>query len=216
LAETSTPERPSPLQNRVAPTGAIEAVAARGLFTGNRGVLHGDDFRLKPARWKHRNWICCALEFKGRWRRVMTPRRWTELFFLDEATAFAAGHRPCAECRRAAYNAWMDALAAGLGRSRPAAQAVDALLHAERAEPGARRLRRHDARLEDLPPGSFILTDAGPMLVLDDRLLPWTHHGYGAPSPRPPTGPVRLLTPPATVAAFRAGYAPLLHPSAEA
>jgi len=211
-----SPSRPSPLQNRVAPTGEIEAAAARGLFTGNRGVLHDDGFRLGPARWKHRNWIVCRLAFKGRWRAVMSPRRWTELFFLDEAVAFAAGHRPCAECRRAAYDAWMDALAAGLASPRPRALEADALLHAERAEPGARRLRRHRTRLEDLPDGAFVLTDAGAAaLVLEDRLLPWTHDGYAAPLPRRP-GAVTLLTPPATVAALRAGYRPCLHPTAGA
>lgn len=216
MALQSERSRPSPLQNRVAPTGEIEAVAARGLFTGNRGVLHDDAFRLGAARWKHKNWIVCVLEFKGRWRPVMRPRRWTELFFLDEAVAFAAGHRPCAECRRAAYNAWMTAYAAGAGRSRPSAGDLDKLLHADRAIPGARRLRRHDARLEDLPDGAFVLTDAGaPALVRGDRLLPWSHDGYGAPTPRRP-GRVLLLTPPATVAALRAGYPVALHPSVEA
>jgi len=208
--------RPSPLQNRVAPTGEIAAVSARGMFTGNRGVLHDDAFTLKPARWKHRNWIICALAFRDRWRAVMTPRRWTELFFLDEAVAFAAGHRPCAECRRAAYNAWMDALAEGRGAPRGSAGAADALLHGERAVPGARSLKRHQARLEDLPSGAFVLTAAGaPALVLEDRLLPWSHTGYGAPEPRG-AGPAVLLTPPASVAAFRAGYRPRLHPSANA
>lgn len=208
------PDRPSPLQNRVAPTGEIEAVAARGLFTGNRGVLHDDAYTLKPARWKHRNWIVCALDFKDRWRRVMTPRRWTELFFLDEAVALAAGHRPCAECRRAAYNAWMDALAAGLAQPRQSAQAVDALLHGQRAAPGARRLQRHAARLENLPDGAFVLTESGaPALTLGDRLLPWTHQGYGAPLPRRP-GRTIVLTPPATIASLAGGYRPVLHPSA--
>lgn len=208
--------RPSPLQNRVTPTGEIEAVDARGLFTGNRGVLHDDDYRLGPARWKHRNWIICVLEFKGRHREVMTPRRWTELFFLDEATAFAAGHRPCAECRRSAYNAWMDASAAGRGVTRPSAPEIDAVLHVERAVPGARRLRRHEAQLEDLPTGAFVLTDDGaPALVLADRLLPWTHLGYGVPLPRG-VGRAVTLTPPASLAALQAGYVPALHPTATA
>lgn len=208
-------ERPSPLQNRMSPAGNIEAVATRGLFTGNRGVLHDDAYRLKPARWKHRNWIICVLEFKGRWRRVMTPKRWTELFFLDEAVALAAGHRPCAECRRAAYNAWMDAYAAGAGVARPAAPEIDATLHGERAVPGARRLRRHECRLEDLPDGAFVLTEAGaPALVTDDRLLPWSFEGYG-PAIRRPTGRAVLLTPPASVASLRGGYRPTLHASAQ-
>lgn len=209
------PNRPSPLQNRVRPTGEIDAVDARGLFTGNRGVLHDEEFQLRPARWKHKNWIICALEFKGRWRAVMTPRRWTELFFLDEAVALAVGHRPCAECRRAAYNAWMDAYAEGSGRPRPRAQDLDKLLHAERAKPGARDLRRHTCRLEDLPDGAFVLAeDGGPALVKGDALHPWSHRGYGAPIRRP-AGEAVLLTPPASVAALRAGFAPVLHPSAE-
>ena len=209
-------DRPSPLQNRVTPEGAFEAVAARGLFTGNRGVLHDERYQMLPARWKHQNWIICALEFKGRWRRVMTPRRWTELFFLDEAVALAAGHRPCGECRRAAYNAWMDAMAAGRRIARPAAKDLDRMLHAERAIPGARAQRRHHARLEDLPDGAFVATEAtGPALVLGDRLLPWSHAGYGAPKPRP-QGATMLLTPPTSVAALRAGFAPVLHASAHA
>lgn len=207
-------ERPSPLQNRMTPLGEIEAVAARGRFTGNRGVLHDDAYRLLPARWKHRNWIICALAFRGRWRRVMTPRRWTELFFLDEATALAAGHRPCAECRRAAYDAWMDAAAEGTGLPRPRAADLDVRLHAERAEPGARRLRRHGVRLEDLPPGAFVVSaDGEPALVLEDSLLPWRHQGYGPPMPRR-AGATTLLTPPTSVAALRAGYRADLHPSA--
>lgn len=212
----SSLNRPSPLQNRMTPIGEIDAVAARGLFTGNRGVLHDDAYTLRPARWKHRNWIICVLQFKGRHRQVMTPRRWTELFFLDEAVAFAAGHRPCAECRRQAYNDWMAAFTDGLGRARPSAPEADAILHGQRAVPGARRLCRHTARLEDLPDGAFVLaTDDRPALVLGDRLLPWSHTGYGAPLPRSP-GSVALLTPPGSVAAFRAGYRPRLHPSAEA
>lgn len=188
---------------------------ARGLFTGNRGVLHDDAYQLRPARWKHRNWIICALSFKGRHRELMTPRRWTELFFLDEAVALAAGHRPCAECRRAAYNGWMAAYVAGAGVERPSAPEADAVLHGQRAEPGARRLRRHAAPMESLPDGSFVLAaDGAPCLVLGDTLRPWSHTGYG-PARGRPGGDAVLLTPPANVAALAGGYAPLLHPSAE-
>jgi hypothetical protein len=209
-------QRPSPLQNRVTPTGEIEAVPARGLYTGNRGVLHGDGYTLGAARWKHRNWIICALAFKGRRRALMTPRRWTELFFLDEAVALAAGHRPCAECRRAAYNSWMAAVTEGLGRPRPAAPEADRLLHQERAVPGARRLKTHVAAMAGLPDGAFVLTAEGqPALTLGDSLRPWTHFGYGPPVARP-KGQARLLTPPMNVAALRAGYRPTLHPSAAA
>lgn len=196
------------------PDGRIEVVRARGLFTGNRGVLHSPDKRLKPALWRHKNWIICALQFKGRHRQLMTPNRWTELFFLDEAVALAAGHRPCAECRRQAYNAWMDAMSTGAGVSRPSAPDVDKRLHAERAVPGARAMQTHQANLEDLPDGAFILApDTGaPAIVFDDRLTPWTHTGYGAPVRRG-AGVVTTLTPPTSVAALRGGYAPILHPS---
>lgn len=207
--------RPSPLQNRMTPDGKIEAVSARGLFTGNRGVLHGCDKRLKPWLWRHKNWVLCVLEFKGRHRELMTPKRWTELFFLDEAVALAAGHRPCAECRRQAFNAWMDAMSAGAGIARPSAPDLDKRLHSERAVPGARAMQTHRARLEDLPTGAFVLAPetGAPALVLEDRLLPWSHTGYGA-AMRRAAGPVVLLTPPTSVAALQGGYAPLLHPSA--
>lgn len=188
---------------------------ARGLFTGNRGVLHGTDKRLKPALWRHKNWIICALQFKGRHRTLMTPNRWTELFFLDEAVALAAGHRPCAECRRQAYNAWMDAMSVGAGCKRPSAPDLDKRLHRERAISGARAMQRHQAKLEDLPDGAFVFaphTDQ-PALVVGDRLLPWSHSGYGKPLKRKP-GAVTLITPPTSVAALNGGYAPLLHPSA--
>lgn len=213
---TGKPARPSPLQNRMTPEGALEAVPARGLFTGNRGVLHDGDFNIRPARWRHKNWIICALSFKGRHREIMTPRRWTELFFLDEATALAAGHRPCAECRRQAFNAYFDAFAEGAKRSRLKAPDLDAELHAERAVPGARRQRRHEASAEDLPDGAFVLDEGGaPGMLLDDAWLPWSHFGYGRPVPRPKGG-VMLLTPPGSVNALRAGFAPVLHPSAQA
>ena len=196
------------------PDGQIQAVSARGLFTGNRGVLHRPDKRLNPALWRHQSWIICALQFKGRHRQLMTPNRWTELFFLDEAVALAAGHRPCAECRRQAYNAWMDAMSAGAGGSRHSASDVDKRLHAERAIPGARAMQTRQAKLEDLPDGAFIRTpDMGaPALVLGDRLLPWTHMGYSKPVRRG-AGAVTTLTPPTSLAALRGGYAPLFHPS---
>jgi hypothetical protein len=198
------------------PTGSLDAVPARGLFTGNRGVLHNAQFEVQPARWKHRNWIICALSFKARHRAVMTPRRWTELFFLDESVALAVGHRPCAKCRRSAYNAWMDAASAGLGIQRPRAPEADALLHQERATPGARQLRQHPAQLGDLPDGAFVLTaDGAPALIQGESLVPWFHGGYGAPFARG-VGKTTLLTPPTNVAALRAGYRPQIHSSANA
>jgi len=207
--------RSSPLQNRMTPRGDLEAVPARGLFTGNRGVLHNEYFTVGPARWKHRNWIICALSFKDRHRAVMTPRRWTELFFLDEAVALAVGHRPCAECRWAAYNDWMDAASAEHPATRFRASEADAILHKERALPGARELRRHVMKLEDLPDGAFILTsDSVPALVRGKYIHPWSHTGYGAPARRG-FGESLLLTPPTNIAALRAGYRPHIHPSAQ-
>lgn len=200
------------LQNRVTPTGEILADPARGLFMGNRGVLHDDRQTLGAARWKHRNWVCCVLAFKGRRRPLMTPRRYTELFFLDEAVALAAGHRPCGECRRGDYNQFLDLWQASTGE-RPTAPELDRVLHAARAEPGARRLRRHAAEMAALPDGAFVLIADVPYLVRGDALLPYAPGGYGAPIRRP-AGPVVLLTPPPTVQVLNAGFWPVLHPSA--
>lgn len=195
-----------PLQNRVQPTGEIIAHPARGAFMGNRGILH-DAAGLHPKRrWAHQNWVCCRLSFKGRRRNLMAPRRYTELFFLDEAVAFAAGHRPCAECRREAYHAFRDCA----GISGLAAD-LDRHLHAERAVPRRYAQRRHalnDAR--GLPDGTFILApDLGAGVIVEGALHPYSPEGY-RPACALPEGPVMLLTPPTSVAAFRAGYRPQL------
>ena len=152
-----------PLQNRVLPTGEITAHPARGTLTGNRGILHRDDRTLGPARWTHKAWICCTLDWKGRRRAVMTGRTWTELFFLDEAVALAAGHRPCATCRRAAYRRFQTAWAAAFGTV-PRGPAMDAALHAARVAPDKTQLR-HSARLGTLPAGTFVLWHDRPHLV---------------------------------------------------
>ncbi len=200
-----------PRTNRVTPAGAIVAVADRGTFLGNRGVLHDSEGRIKRP-WRVRRWIVCELEFRGRRRAIMTPDRYTELFFLDEATALAAGHRPCFECRRARFQAFLEAWPHAIeGPSR--ADAVDAVLHAERVGPN-RSKRTHEAGLDDLPDGAFILQDDVPRLVLGGFLLAWTPGGYGKRTPRPRGGRAALLTPPSTVAAIRAGYEPVIHPSA--
>ena len=196
------------LRNRVQPDGQILAVPMRGLFTGNRGILHSADHTMGPALWKHRAWICCTLEWQNRRRPVMTGRNWTELFFLDEAVAMAAGHRPCAYCRRASYNAFTAAWGAALK-----APEMDAILHAARAQRGARRLKTHMAEAKALPAGTLITTDVTGLLT-QDALLPYTHHGYGPPIPRP-KGAVTVLTSPPMIAVLRGGYAPLLHPSAQ-
>lgn len=196
------------LQNRVQPDGQILAVPSRGLYTGNRGILHVADRVMGDALWKHRAWISCTLDWQGRKRELMTGRNWTELFFLDEAVAMAAGHRPCAYCRRAHYNAFSDAW----GETLKAPQ-MDAALHAARAVRGARRLQTYQADAETLPAGAFIKTDQVSLLTAD-AALPYSPNGYGAPHPRP-TGLVTVLTSGPMVNVLRGGYAPEVHPSAQ-
>ncbi len=194
-----------PLQNRVQPTGEILAHPARGLFMGNRGILHDDAQRLGNARWRHKAWVTCVLSFKGRRRSLMAPGHYTELFFHDEAVALAAGHRPCAECRRTDYIAYRDALRiAGPGAE------LDRLLHAARAIPRRFVQRRHTASIRDLPDGVFILSGDRPSLVHGDSLRPFTPAGYGAPRLRPDQGKVTVLTPEPSIEALRNGYQPVL------
>jgi hypothetical protein len=206
-----------PLQNRVTPTGEIVADPARGLLMGNRGCLHGPDRRLGVARWRSKLWICCVLAWKGVRRDPMPPGRWTALFFLDEATALAAGHRPCAYCRRADFVAFAEAWRQGHALAqRPRAAEIDARLHAERVDPRSRRQVTRPAKAGELPDGVMVRMGSGPGLLAGGAVLPWTFAGYLAPVPLPPATPVELLTPPATVAAIAAGYRPLLHPTAAA
>ncbi|MYM56011.1 hypothetical protein GR167_11910 [Rhodobacteraceae bacterium GS-10] len=199
-----------PLQNRVLPTGDIVADPGRGLFTGNRGILHRPDGSLGPSRWKHPHWVCCLLRFKDRYHGPMPDRGWTALFFLDEAVALAAGHRPCHECRRADARrfraAWEDAngSVAGLGD-------IDKALHRARVRRDRQQVR-HEARAENLPDGTFILA-SDPALVLGDVIYQFTPAGYAAKQTRP-SGMVTVLTPAPTVRALAAGYRPVLHPSA--
>jgi hypothetical protein len=204
------------LQNRVTPLGELVADPARGLVYGNRGCLHDASGRIRRP-YAGRRWIACRLEFKG-WHRspLLQPGRFTELFFLDEATAFAAGHRPCALCRREDYVRF-GAVWSELHPGESGADAIDARLHAERVDPGTRGHRLHDARPEDLPDGAFVLEDGAPRLVLGDSLLAWTPAGYTRRAPRAPGGKAALVTPPSLVAVLRAGWdgvVPLLHPSA--
>ena len=193
-----------PLQNRVSPLGDLIADPARGLVYGNRGCLHDAGGRI-VRRFQVKRWIACRLEFKGRRRaRKMQPGRFTELFFLDEATAFAAGHRPCAECRREDYNRFRELV----GETR--ADAIDERLHAERLGP----LRV--GAVGELPDGAFVLVDAEPWLVRGAELLRWAPAGY-TDRRRRPSGAARIVTPPLLVAVLRAGWSgavPLLHPSA--
>lgn len=201
------------LQNRVTPTGEIVAVPERGLFMGNRGVLHDERQRLGRRRWALKAWLICRLEFKGRRRTVMAPRRYTELFFLDEAAALAAGHRPCYECRRLDFRAWQVAWRNAHGLDAPPrAPEMDACLHEERLAP-ARRQRVWSSDIAGLPTGTFVMWEGTPHLVQARGLRPWSWQGYGSLLVRP-SGPVTVLTPPSSVAVLRAGYRPALHPSA--
>jgi hypothetical protein len=205
-----------PLQNRVTPLGDLLADPSRGLVYGNRGCLHDASGRIR-RRYAGKRWIACRLEFRG-WRRspLVQPGRFTELFFLDEATAFAAGHRPCALCRRDDYNRfsrfWERLHAGQIG-----AHAIDAQLHGERVDPATRRQARHESELDELPDGSFVLEDGAPYLVLGRRLLEWTPAGYSRRVITRRRGPAVLVTPPSLVAVLQAGWhsaVPLLHPSA--
>ena len=186
---------------------------------GNRGVLHDADGLVGTARWRLKAWLVCLIDFRGRHRQVMTPNRYTELFFLDEATALAAGHRPCFECRRRAFLAFRDAWAAGNGwtaETPPRVADIDSRLHAERVVPRTRRKLTWVCNIANLPDGTMIagVDDAGTAFLLQgEHLLPWRFKGYGCPKRRPVKGHVTVLTPPSTVAALAAGYAPVLHPS---
>lgn len=202
------------LQNRVTPFGEIEADPARGDFMGNRGILHGDTKELGRRRWAHDNWIICLTSFRGRRRQIMTPHRYTELFFLDEAVAIAAGHRPCYECRRQDYHAWAAAWQQATGSDAPPrAKEMDRALHKERILRRARRQQRWRGELSDLPDGTFIDWEGTPYLVLDRYLLRWTHGGYTETSPRSAQGKVIILTPPTSVATLANGFRPRLHES---
>ena len=204
------------LRNRVAPTGEIIADPGRGTLTGNRGCLHGTGRDLGVSRWRSKLWICCVLDWRGIRRDPMPPRRWTMLFFLDEATALAAGHRPCAYCRRADYVSYVEAWRAGHGLAvRPRAVELDAVLHGQRVESRTRRQITRPARAGELPAGAMIRLDDSIGLLDEGRTFrPWSFTGYGPPRSLAAGTAVDLLTPPASVVALRAGYRPLLHASA--
>ncbi|HKD18503.1 MAG TPA: hypothetical protein VKG23_11610, partial [Thermoanaerobaculia bacterium] len=169
-----------PLQNRVDPYGQLIAAPERGTVMGNRGVLH-DESRHVVAAWRTKRWITCVLSFRGRKREVFAPRRYSELFFLDEATSLSAGHRPCAECRRERYDEFCAAWAAAHGKAgeRPRADDMDRVIHADRVERGGGK-RTYEAALSSLPTGALVELDGRPGLVRDGRLLPWSFAGYGA------------------------------------
>ena len=195
---------PSSARNRVTPRGEIVAVAGRGAWMGNRGRLHeGRGTRDIVRNWQSKAWITCRLEFRG-WRAAQwEPNHYTPLFFLDEAVAFAAGHRPCAECRRGDYNAYRQAWAQALGGAPPYARDVDARLHVERTGP-----RGYPAAWAGLPDGVFVATDAGPAVLCGDHLAVWerSRYAYVQRLSRPVRGEAVVLTPPSAVAVLRAGY----------
>jgi hypothetical protein len=202
-----------PRQNRVTPFGELEAVPARGLFLGNRGCLHTDAGKIIRMSTT-KGWIVCVLQFKDRKRTpLMQPGKYTELFFLDEPTAFAAGHRPCAECRRADFNRFRDAVAADEGRTEKLlATQMDNRLDAERRD-GTQR-RTVDRPVQTLPSGAMVDIDGEAHLWWDGTLRPWTHLGYGVPT-NAPRLPIPVLTPATTLAALHGGYRPVVHPSIE-
>ena len=196
-----------PMRNRVTPMGDVVAINLRGAWTGNRGALHvGTDI----VRF-HRGslWIICALTFKD-WKLVQwAPKRFTLLFFHDEAVALAAGHRPCALCRREAYERYRQSWAVAQGEGvLPSAGAIDHQLHDERIIRGTHRRRLHQREWSQVPWGAFVTTERGPALVLNDVIVPWSAEGYLAPRPRPWSGSVDVITPPSTLGALSAGYRP--------
>ncbi|WP_294229460.1 hypothetical protein [uncultured Shimia sp.] len=197
-----------PRQNRVLPDGQILAHPTRGDFMGNRGILHDTAAhhhgKLTHRRWRHKAWVCCVLSFKNRQRRLMAPNRYTELFFYDEAVALAAGHRPCAECRRADHKAFL--AAADHSGSAPG---FDEHLHTARAIPRVYGQNRPLAHTRTLPDATFIQMGTGPLLLLGDMALPFTPEGYTAPIKRP-HGTFPVLTPEPTRIALHNGFRPVL------
>jgi hypothetical protein len=202
-----------PLQNRVTPTGDIIATPHRGLFTGNRGIIHDPATRtLLKKRWSSPAWITCVCEFRDWRRKVMGRRSWTELFFLDEATAFAAGHRPCFFCRRDDANRFRAAWEKGNSVTAVRAREIDAVLHRERLERGKKRLHPLPMPVSELPDGAMVQQGEASFLILEGKALQWSMAGY-----RETDGAIEnalLLTPLSTLRALGAGYRPVLHPSA--
>jgi hypothetical protein len=204
-----------PRPNRVSPFGALVAVPDRGLVYGNRGCLHDEDGRIR-RRYAGRRWIACRLRFRG-WHRtpLLQPGRFTELFFLDEATAFAAGHRPCALCRSADFHRFVELwVARHPGETK--VDAIDRRLHAERLDEGRRGPRTHRAAYADLPDGAMVVVGNEAWLVLGRHLHRWSFGGYGEAVDRP-EGAAEVLTPPSLVQVLAAGWSgevPLLHPTA--
>jgi len=203
-----------PRQNRVTPFGDIVVDPSRGSLMGNRGILHDSEQRLGKSRWRHKNWVACVLSFKGRKRPLMAPGHYTELFFLDEATALAAGHRPCAECRRQDFGNFVTAWTAGNKLdTRPAAPVLDSELHSCRVSRTGERIT-FTWPANRLPNGTMIALGGSAWLVWHGQRLKWSFLGYGERQPLE-EGQVIVLTPLATVGALRGGYVPAVHFSAD-
>ncbi len=193
---------PSPHRNRVTPDGEIVAIPLRGAWTGNRGIIHQGEQIVRG--WASHHWLVCSLRWKDLWHEQWRPGHLTWLFFHDEAVAFAAGHRPCALCRRPAYNAYRAAWP--LGEGRPSHDEIDRTLHEQRLVRGTRQRRTHWAQWRTLPDGAFVMDLGRPTLVRGDRLVAWSTSGYGEARRRPRRGEAEVLTPPATLAVLQAGY----------
>ncbi len=202
-----------PLQNRVIPTGDIIATPHRGMFTGNRGIIHDPKTRTLTRRWANKAWLTCVCEFKGRRREVMGGRSWTELFFLDEATAFAAGHRPCFFCRRDDANRFRAAWEEGNCVSNVHADDMDSVLHRERLDGRAKRLHPLPMPIGRLPDGTMVQDGTESYLIAQGRTLLWSPGGYRGVGRF--IKDAMLLTPPSTLRALGARYRVVLHPSAE-
>jgi hypothetical protein len=200
-----------PLPNRVTPFGELIATSARGTLMGNRGGrLHDAGRKLSARRWTSKQWICCKLDFNNRHRDVWGDS-YTELFFLDEVTAFAAGHRPCFECRR--KDAERFATLFGTSDRRASAGAMDKVLHAERLAGKAKRV--HAQAIDLLPDGAMLAREGDAYAMRGSGLLRWTPHGYAEREPRPRAITVDVLTPPSVLTVLARGYAPQWHPSGE-
>ena len=187
------------------PYGDVEALALRGAWTGNRGILHAG--REIVRFHGHDAWITCALTFGDRHAAdLWAPRHYTWLFFHDEAVALAAGHRPCGECRRGEYLRFRSLWAEATGAAPPSAKEMNRTLHAERLVRRTHRRRLHDVPARELPDGAFVQLDGAPWLLVGDAAVAWTREGYGARRRRPASGTVTVITPPSTIAVLRAGY----------
>ncbi|MFA6711884.1 MAG: hypothetical protein WCS33_04140 [Candidatus Caldatribacteriota bacterium] len=205
-----------PLQNRVNPNGGIEAVKSRGAFLGNRGIIHNEKKEI-ISPFKIKGWVTCQLEFKGRKRELMTKGKYTELFFLDEATAFSAGHRPCAECRRARYNEfktkWLEANQSLLNDNSTSIANIDKIIHQDRIN--KKQKVTYQEKMNLLPNGTMIEIDSIQYLIWKNKIFKWTFEGYEPTIINISNNDVVVLTPKSYVEMFKKGFIPTVHSSTE-